>query len=58
MPPSEAELPETREGRCPACQSERIVPAGTVSASGGMIRSEYRCEACGILFLFVRKPLV
>ena len=26
MPPPEAELPETREGQCPTCQSEEIVP--------------------------------
>jgi hypothetical protein len=58
MPPPEAELPETRERRCPACHSEEIAPAGHVSASGGMIRVEHRCEACGIAFVFVRKAIV
>ena len=57
MPP-EAELPETRERRCPACQSEAIASVGRVIAPGGMIHVEHRCEACGIAFVFVRKPLI
>jgi hypothetical protein len=47
-------LPETRERRCPACQSERVVHAGRVIGGGGLIKSEYRCEACGTAFWFVR----
>ena len=53
MPSPEAELPETRERRCPACQSETIAPTGHVSASGRMIHVQHRCEACGIAFVFV-----
>jgi hypothetical protein len=58
MPSLEPELPETRErGACPVCQSERIAPVGHVMASGGMIKVEHRCEACGRAFWFVRKPI-
>jgi hypothetical protein len=57
-PPAEAELPETRERRCAVCQSENITPAGHVRGEGGMIKVEHRCEACGIAFWFVRKPLL
>jgi uncharacterized protein (DUF983 family) len=51
------ELPETRERRCPACQSEQITPVGHVEAAHGLIKVKHRCEACGTAFLFVRKPL-
>ena len=57
MPMPDA-LPETRERRCPQCQSEQIEPVGHVTASGGMIRVEHRCEACGEAFLFVRRSVV
>jgi hypothetical protein len=58
MPSPEAELPETRERRCPACQSEAIPPVGYVVAGDGLIRVQHRCEACAIVFWFVRKPLI
>ena len=59
MQPPKPALPETRErGACPACRSERIAPAGHVVAEGGLIRVEHRCEACGIAFWFVRKPII
>jgi hypothetical protein len=58
MPALTSELPETRERRCPACQSEAIAPTGHVSASGGMIHVQHRCEACGLAFVFVRKALI
>jgi hypothetical protein len=58
MPSPEAELPETRERRCPACHSEQIEPIGHVVAGGGLIRVEHRCESCGIRFWFVRKPII
>jgi uncharacterized protein (DUF983 family) len=51
----EPALPETWERRCPACQSERIVHAGRVTAGEGMIRVVHQCEACGTAFWFVRK---
>jgi hypothetical protein len=35
MPPPEPELPETRERRCPGCQSEEIAPVGHVVAGDG-----------------------
>ena len=47
--------PETRERRCPACQSEQILHAGQVFGGEGLIKAEHRCEACGTAFLFVRK---
>jgi hypothetical protein len=53
--PPEPALPESLERRCPACQSERVVYAGRVTADEGMIRAEHRCEACGTAFWFVRK---
>ena len=55
--PSDAELPETRERRCPACQSEAIAPAGRVLAADGLIKVKHQCETCGAAFFFVRKPL-
>ena len=51
----EPALPETRERRCPSCQSERIVYAGRIIGAGGLIKVEQRCEACGTAFLFVRE---
>ena len=54
MASSDPVLLETRERRCPSCQSEKIVHAGYVVGGGGMIRSEQRCEGCGIAFWFVR----
>ena len=51
-----AGLPETREQRCPHCQSESVTPGGTVQAFGGLVKSTYRCDACDRLFLYVRKP--
>ena len=54
----EPELPETRERRCPSCQSELIVYAGRIlGAGGGMIKVERRCEACGTAFWFVRERI-
>jgi uncharacterized protein (DUF983 family) len=53
----ESELPETRERRCPACQSDAIASVGHVVAEDGWIKVEHRCEACGIRFRFVRKPI-
>ena len=58
MRPPESKLPETRERRCPACQRDAIAPAGHILAAENLIKIEYRCEACGVRFLFVRKPLV
>ena len=55
MASPEPVLPETRERRCPSCQSQRIVHAGPVIGAEGMIKAEQQCEACGIAFLFVRK---
>jgi hypothetical protein len=53
----EPALPETRERRCPSCQSEQIVYAGRIIGAGGMVKVERRCEACGTAFLFVRERL-
>jgi len=57
MASPEPVLPETRERRCPSCQSQRIVHAGHVIGAGGMIKAEQRCEACGTTFLFVRQRI-
>ena len=56
-PPSLEPLPETRERRCPSCQSEQVLYAGQVFGAGGLIKVEHRCEACGTAFLFVRERL-
>ena len=53
----ESALPETRERRCPSCQSEEIVYAGRIFGAGGMVKVERRCEACETAFLFVRERL-
>ena len=59
MPPPEPALPETRERPCPSCASERMIqPVSHVAASEGMIKVEYRCEACGTTFFVVRKAIV
>jgi len=61
MPPHAATRvrpPETRERRCPACQSERIALAGHIKAAGGLIKSEQRCEACGTASVFVSKAVL
>jgi DNA-directed RNA polymerase subunit RPC12/RpoP len=55
MPPTE--LPESRDRRCPACESEELTFANHVLAVGGAIKEEYRCTTCGTAFWFVRKPL-
>jgi len=57
VPPPAQALPETRERRCPSCASERIRPVSHVTASEGLIKVEYRCEACGIAFWFVRSAI-
>jgi hypothetical protein len=57
MPLPEPALPEVNERHCPSCRSDRIAPVGHVIASGGMIKVEHRCEACGTAFLFVRKAI-
>jgi uncharacterized protein (DUF983 family) len=53
----ESALPETRERRCPSCQSEQIVYAGRIMGVEGMVKVERRCEECGTAFLFVRERL-
>jgi hypothetical protein len=39
-------LLETRERRCPNCESQHIVHAGHVVGGGGMLKTEQRCEVC------------
>jgi hypothetical protein len=55
--PTEDALPETRERRCPACQSEQIAPVGRVIAADGLILAEHRCEVCGRTFLILERSL-
>jgi hypothetical protein len=57
MPTPEAPLPETVERYCPVCRSSQITLVGHVIAGDGLIKVEHQCEAWGIRFLFVRKPL-
>jgi hypothetical protein len=49
---SKTPLTETRKPLCPHCSSGAIVMApGHILAGGtGMIRIEYRCHDCGVLF--------
>ena len=54
LPWADAEVPETRERRCPACHGERIVSARSVTAAGGAIKVAYRCEGCGRAFYIAR----
>jgi transcriptional regulator NrdR family protein len=58
MPQPEAALPETRDRRCPTCQSEQTVQEGRVEAAGKIIKPERRCEACGARFVFVRNTII
>ena len=55
MSPTESTLPETRERRCPACQSERIGHAGHGFVAGLVIKAVSRCETCGCVFSLVRR---
>jgi hypothetical protein len=57
MPSPEPALPTTRERECPRCGSASIEPVGRISAHEGQVYVEHRCETCGIVFLFVRKPI-
>ena len=55
MSSTESTLPETRERRCPACQSERIGHAGHGFVAGLVIKAVSRCETCGCAFWLVRR---
>jgi hypothetical protein len=51
------ERKETRDRRCPYCQSaHRIKALGQVEVYGGLIRSLYCCAICDRAFFYVRKP--
>ena len=52
---SEAELLESRQRRCPYCRSEAVTLGGAVRASGAFVKSEFRCENCSRIFVFVRR---
>ena len=52
---SEAELLESRQRRCPYCRSEAVTLGGAVRAADGFVKSEFRCEACGRMFVFARR---
>ncbi len=41
---------------CPTCRAEAINLAGRVTFSDEFIQLDYRCDACGASFRFVRKP--
>jgi hypothetical protein len=49
------DLPETQERRCPACQSYRIMSIGRVLATEAGAKQKRWCEACGVVFVLVRK---
>src|SRR5687768_6213085 len=55
MSPTESTLPETRERRRPACQSERIGHSGHGFVSGIVTKAVSRCETCGCAFWLVRR---
>ena len=50
-------LPETGARRCPECKSEQLAPVGRVTAGGGAIKEEVRCESCETVFVFVKLSL-
>ena len=52
-----AALPETGARRCPDCKSEQLAPVGRVTAGGGTIKEEVRCETCETVFVFVKQSL-
>jgi uncharacterized protein with PIN domain len=58
MPPPKPELPETRDRRCPACQSEAVTFANHVRAVHGAIKEEFRCTPCGTAFWVVRRAII
>ena len=55
--PDKPALPETRERHCPACRNGGITPLAHFISSEGKVKVEHRCEACGLVFLVIRKPL-
>ena len=42
--------------RCPRCHTDAIDLAGRVTLLGSFVRLDYRCDACGASFEFVRRP--
>lgn len=48
---------ESRQRRCPYCGSEAARLGGEVRAVGGLVKSELACEACGRIFVFVRRVI-
>jgi len=48
-------LPETTLRMCPGCESLDVEPIGRVTASVGVLRSEYECSDCGNRFIYRRE---
>lgn len=46
---------ESRQRRCPYCESEAVKLGGDVRAVGGLVKTELTCETCGRMFVFVRR---
>ena len=46
---------ESRQRRCPYCESEAVTLGGDVRAVGGLVKTELACETCGRMFVFVRR---
>ena len=46
---------ESRQRRCPYCESEAVRLEGDVRGVGGMVKTELACETCGRMFVFVRR---
>lgn len=51
------DLPETRERRCPCCQSDLVKHSGRIHADNGLVKSEYHCNRCERPFLLVRRQI-
>jgi hypothetical protein len=56
-PSRTAGLPETGARRCPDCKTEELTAVGRVTAGGGTIKEEVRCETCETVFLVVKPSL-
>jgi hypothetical protein len=52
--PADTPRIETRERRCPSCRSHSVKPHVRIIAIDGLLKLDYRCDACGGTFVFVR----
>jgi transposase-like protein len=48
-------MSETTMRKCPSCGSLKVEPSGHVTASVGLLRSDYHCLGCEETFVYRRE---